>query len=147
MTLLLSPHFSLAELTHSDIAARRGIPNDPPADVMEHLKTLAAGLEQVRALLGVPMVINSGYRSPDLNRAVGGSAMSAHCDGWASDFIAPAFGTPQDVAKAIRDSSLSFDQVIFEGTWVHISFAPRMRRQVLTARFNGGPATYTEGIA
>jgi zinc D-Ala-D-Ala carboxypeptidase len=82
-----------------------------------------------------------------VNRAVGGSAISAHCNGDADDFIVPEFGTPQQVAKRIRDAGIPFDQLIFEGTWVHISFARAMRGQVLTAHFNGGPATYTEGIA
>lgn len=143
----LSKHFTLAELTHSDMAARRGIDNTPTGHALENLKRLAATLEEIRQLLGVPVVVSSGYRSPSVNKAVGGSTVSAHCDGLAADFIAPGFGTPQEVARAIRDSGIKFDQLIFEGTWVHVSVSPKMRRQVLTAHFNGGPATYTTGIA
>jgi zinc D-Ala-D-Ala carboxypeptidase len=143
----LSPHFSLAELTVSDLASRRGIDNTPPMLVVVNLRNLALGLEQVREILQVPIIITSGYRSPAVNRAVGGSAVSAHCDGWAADFIAPLFGTPLQVAKAIRDSKIAFDQLIAEGSWTHLSFRPPMRRQVLTAHFHGGPATYTEGLA
>lgn len=143
----LSPHFTLEELTHSELAVRRGIDNTPPSDVLPRLALLAQLLEQVRAALGCPMMISSGYRSPAVNRAVGGSAMSAHCTGLAADFIAPAFGAPQEVAHAILASAIEFDQLIHEGTWVHISFDARKRGQVLTAHFNGGPATYTEGIA
>lgn len=148
MSTYLTAHFTLEELTHSDIAARRGLDNTPPADVLANMRNhLAPGLELVREVLGVPMHSLSGYRSPAVNRAVGGSAISAHCDGLADDFIAPAFGTPLEIARAIRDSGIAFDQLIFEGTWVHISFSPKMRHQVLTAHFNGGPATYTEGLA
>lgn len=143
----LSEHFSLEELTHSEIATRRGLDNTPPADVQEHLTELARSLELVRALLGKPMLVSSGYRAPAVNEAVGGSSHSAHCLGYAADFICPGFGTPQAVAKAIRDSGIPFDQVIYEGTWVHFSIDPRQRRQTLTAHFGGGRATYTEGIA
>ena len=145
--MTLSDHFSFEELTHSQIAARRGIDNTPPADILPHLIVTARELEKVRALLGCPMLISSGYRSPEVNRAVGGSSVSAHCQGYATDFIAPAFGTPREVAIKIRDSGIVYDQLIEEGSWTHISFDPRMRRQTLTAHFNGGPATYTEGIA
>lgn len=143
----LSPHFTLAELTISDVAARRGIDNTPPATVLANLRYTAQGLELVREVLGCPVIVNSGYRSPAVNRAVGGSAMSAHCDGFAADIIAPLAGAPLEVARKLRDSGIAFDQLIHEGTWVHLSFAPRMRRQVLTAHFNGGPATYTAGLA
>lgn len=143
----LSDHFTLEELVHSDVAARRGIDNTPPADVLPHLSTLAQALEKVRKVLGAPMIVSSGYRSPTVNRAVGGSSVSAHCLGYAADFIAPAFGTPQEVARAIKGAGIAFDQLIYEGTWVHLSVDPRNRGQVLTAHFDGGPATYTEGIA
>lgn len=143
----LTPHFTLEELTHSDLAARRGIDNRPPADVLPCLITLARKLEEVRDALGAPLLVHSGYRSPAVNRAVGGSTMSAHCAGYAADFIAPAFGEPRQVAQALASSGIEFDQLIYEGTWVHISCDPQQRRHVLTAHFNGGPATYTQGVA
>lgn len=143
----LTEHFTLEELIHSEIAMRRGLDNTPPADVAENLKSLAHGLEQVRGLLGCAMVISSGYRSAELNAAVGSSLTSAHRTGFAADFVAPAFGSPKDVAKAIRDSGIKFDQLIQEGAWVHISFDPRMRRDLLTAHFENGKATYSQGVA
>lgn len=143
----LTEHFSYEELTHSELAVRRGLDNAPPANVLPRLIATARELERVRALLERPMIVTSGYRSPAVNRAVGGSRTSAHCEGYAVDFIAPGFGEPREVAKKIRDSGIVFDQLIAEGSWVHISFDPRTRRQVLTAHFNGGSATYTEGIA
>ena len=68
----LSPNFTLAELTHSEIGIRKGIDNTPPADIVANLSELALTLEKVRDLLGVPMHINSAYRSPKVNAAVGG---------------------------------------------------------------------------
>jgi hypothetical protein len=81
-----------------------------------------------------------------LNKAVGGAFNSAHLSGYAVDFVCPDFGTPQKIAKHLADNLESFDQIIFEGTWVHISFAPAERKQLLTAHFGGGRTTYTEGV-
>jgi zinc D-Ala-D-Ala carboxypeptidase len=146
----LTPHFTLEELVASDFATRRGIDNKPPADVLPNLMRLAQMLEQVRAVVGMPVRVNSGYRCPALNRAVNGSSVSAHCDGRAADIVVPDYGTPRTVAERIARSPLSFDQLIYEGDWVHIGIArfevlPRL--QILTAQFNGGPATYIQGIA
>jgi zinc D-Ala-D-Ala carboxypeptidase len=132
--MMLSEHFSLAELTISQTASRLNLDNTPGPGTLEHLKVLAQTLEKVRALLGKPLLINSGYRSIAVNRAVGGVGTSAHCLGYAADFICPAFGTPLDIAKALAASDLKWDQVIEEHTWLHISVDPRMRQQVLTMR-------------
>ena len=139
----LSEHFTLAEFTISQTAARKGLDNTPGPGTIEHLKLTAAKLEKVRALLRRPIIVNSAYRSPAVNKAIGGVSTSAHCMGYAVDFICPTYGTPLQVAKAIAASDLKFDQLIEEGTWVHISIDPRMRRQVLTMR-NG---KYTPGLA
>ena len=150
----LSEHFTLEELTFSSTAARRGIDNTASAEIVEHLTVTAAGLEKVRALLGDPLHIDSGYRCPALNAAVGGVPTSAHTTGYAADFICPPAGAPIDIvhkivahnehckAQMLGADMISFDQLIQEGTWVHISFAPTMRNQVLTAHFAGGKATY-----
>ena len=142
----LSEHFTLEELTFSQTAIRKGIDNTPSLEVVAHLTHLAGCLEQVRALLGGPVRITSGYRSPALNAAVGGSKASAHMSGYAADFVCPPFGSPLQIVKAIAASDIQFDQCIQEGTWVHISFDPDARRQVLTAHFSNGKATYTEGV-
>lgn len=143
----LSPNFTLAELTWSDTAQRLRLDNRPDARITSHLVALAAGLEQIRTLLGdKPIRINSGYRSPSLNRAIGGARSSAHLDGYAADFVCPAYSTPKQIAQALARSSLSFDQVIQEGTWVHVSFAPAARRQLLTARFTPAGTTYFMGV-
>jgi hypothetical protein len=147
MTTQLTVHFSLEELVHSDKAAELGIDNTPPKELLPNLLAVAVGLEQVRLLLGVPMRIDSGYRDPQLNDAVHGVHHSAHEEGYAADFVAPDFGTPEEIVERIAASGLEYDQVIQEGTWVHLSFAPTMRKQVLTAHFSasGGPTTYTLG--
>lgn len=144
----LSEHFSLSEFTDSATALRRGIDNEPEGQAMQHMRTLTApGMEQVRLLLGQPIYISSGYRSEALNRAIGGSATSAHVHGLAVDFTCPGYGTPREIAQRIADSGIEFDQLIYEGTWVHIGFAHKPRRQVMTAHFANGRATYTKGIA
>jgi len=143
----LTEHFSLEEMTQSSTAERLQIDNTPPLEVVACLTRCAMGLERVRALLQQPMHIDSGYRSPALNAHVGGSSKSAHMTGFAADFKCPNFGTPLEVAKAIERSDIPFDQLICEGTWVHIAFDPAMRHQVLTARFHAGqPTTYTNGL-
>ena len=144
---MLSEHFSLDEFTASETATRKGIKNTPSTAVVENLRMLAALLEQVRTILGGGAIhISSGYRSLALNRAIGSGDTSAHVRGYAADFTCPSFGTPLAVAKKIAESNLKFDQLIYEGTWVHISCDPQNRRQLLTARFEHGHTYYTTGI-
>ena len=128
----LSEHFTLAELTRSQWAARRGVDNTPPPEVLEALRDTAGRMEQVRTLLGAPVTVSSGYRSPRVNAAVGGARASAHLTGRAVDFTCPAYGTPLEVCRAIEASDLAFDRLIHEfGAWTHLSFDPRARRQLL----------------
>jgi zinc D-Ala-D-Ala carboxypeptidase len=129
----LSRHLSLAQLTCSETAEQRGIDNTAPPDVVENLKRLAAGLEEVQALLGAPLEISSGYRCPALNEVVGGSKSSQHVLGLAADFVCPGFGTPLEIANAIQRSAIDFDQCILEfGRWVHLSFSILPRGRLLT---------------
>ena len=129
----LSPNFSLDDLVYSETAEQNGIDNTPPPEIVENLKRLAAGLEAVRALLGGPLEISSGYRCAALNQAVGGSSTSQHLHGLAVDFACPAFGSPLEIARAIQRSGLEFDQCILEyGRWVHLSFSDAPRRRLLT---------------
>lgn len=143
----LTEHFSLEELTFSSTAAVRGIDNTPSDEIVKNLSVLAVALEAVRALLGFPLHIDSGYRCAALNEAVRGVADSAHVTGFAADFICPEFGAPLEIVKKIvAGSSIRFDQVIQEGSWVHLSVAPTMRQEVLTAHFVNGRASYQHGI-
>jgi zinc D-Ala-D-Ala carboxypeptidase len=143
----LSEHFNLDEFTASETALRKGIDNTPPPVVTEKLRMLANTLEQVRTLLGNNSIrISSGYRCVALNRAIGSGDTSAHVLGYAVDFTCPKFGTPKEVANKIAESPIKFDQLIYEGTWIHLSVDPRNRREVLTAHFGKGKTTYTKGI-
>ncbi len=125
----LSPHFTLDELT---VTQQRGIDNTPPPDVLASLKRTALGLEMIRTRLAVPIIVTSGYRSPEVNAAVGGARNSQHMRGEAVDFIAPRFGAPNSIVSALIDSWIGFDQLIVEfDRWVHVSFSDRPRGEVL----------------
>ena len=122
MTLHLSPHFTIDEAT---VTSHKDIPNYPTKPILANMGYTAGKMEQVRELLAnKPIYVNSWYRSPKLNSAVGGSKKSAHMDGRAVDFICPHFGTPYDICKWLESKRdlLAYDQLIYEGTWVHISF-------------------------
>lgn len=146
----LTQHFNLSEFLHSETAVRRGLLNVPPTPVLLAIKQqLAPGMQRIRDLLGQPIAVSSGYRSPAVNKAVGGSSTSQHTRGEACDFTAPGFGTPLQVCRAIvaNRARIGFDQLIFEGTWVHVSFvASGARGQVLTAHFGAGGVRYTPGL-
>lgn len=142
----MSAHFTIAELTFSQTAVRRGIDNTPSEAITANLRRLCDTLEQVRALVGKPISVSSGYRSPALNIVVGGARDSAHVQGLAADINCPGM-SPKALAIVIRESSIAFDQLIFEGTWVHIGLsASKPRNEVLTANFTNGHATYVRGI-
>jgi len=129
----LSAHFTFAELTASETAARRGINNDPSPEALARLRHTCVGLEAIRSRLGAPLHITSGFRCLELNRAIGSKDTSDHVTGDAADFICPQFGGPRSIVAVLMDAQIPFDQLIDEyGRWVHVSFAPRMRGQVLT---------------
>lgn len=139
--------FLMQEFIESQTAARLNIDNTPDEKILANLRMLVTTMEQVRKLLGNnPVYISSGYRCPALNRAIGSSGTSAHTMGYAADFTCHKFGTPKEVANKINESSIKFDQLIYENTWVHLSIDPRNRRDVLTAHFNNGSTKYTKGI-
>lgn len=144
-------YFWLSELLFSDKAVRLGLDNKPGGEELNNLRNvLAPGLERIRSFLGVPVFITSGYRSRAVNEAVGGSIASQHLRGEAADFVAPEAGTPKSIALRIaqHQQEVKFDQLIYEGTWVHVSFtAGKPRGQVLTAHFNDGRVSYTPGLA
>lgn len=134
----ISEHFTLEELHFSVAAARLGLDNTPTPIVITNLGLMAAAMERIRTLLGDrPIVVHSGYRSVEVNQAVGGVATSAHCQGLACDFVCPTFGTPAEVALVILKSDLEYDQLILEYGWVHIGLPQTgmlSRREALTRR-------------
>lgn len=168
----LSEHFWLSEFLRSDVAARNGIDNTPPADVLANLRRNAAGMEQLRALLSravvgrvVPISILSGFRCETLERLLCAGDFARWCKrhgkaptdwqeyflrkrhplGLATDFTAATFGTPMRICLAIAASEIAFDQLIYEHTWCHVSWPAadeRPRREVLTLVAGG----YDRGI-
>ena len=121
----LTKNFSLEELTVSETAARKGIDNTPGAAELRNLKRLAQALEKLRAALGhKPIVVTSGYRSPALNAAIGGSRTSRHMLGLAADFIVPAYATVLQTARTVVGCGVEFDQTIYEyGRWLHFGLS------------------------
>ena len=129
----------------SQTAARKDIDNTPTPEIVANLRLTVATLEEIRTLLGVPILVSSGYRSPALNKAVGGSKSSAHMQGLAADFTAPGFGTVLQVARKIAASDIAYDQLIYEfGSWVHIGLGTGAFRQQDLSIFTG--TGYLPGI-
>lgn len=117
----LAPHFTLAELTASEIAARNNWENVPNDDEIKNLTRTAQLLEMVRDTVGKPVIVTSGFRSKQVNDAVGSSDRSQHRIGCASDFRVPGM-TPTEVVRACVDAGLPYDQIIVEfDAWTHIS--------------------------
>jgi uncharacterized protein YcbK (DUF882 family) len=117
----LSEHFTLEELCHSEVAARNGWMNHPDANEINNLTRIAALLEQVRAVVGKPIQINSGYRCKQVNDAVGSKDTSQHRIGCAADIRVSGMN-PSEVCEAIKASDIQFDQLIKEfDSWTHIS--------------------------
>jgi len=151
----LSPHFKLNEFTKSETAVRKRIDNTPGATHAANLKKVCEKiLEPVRKHFKKPIRINSGYRGPALNSAVGGSSKSQHCNGMAVDFEIDGLANPT-LAKWVADNC-EFDQIILEfydpkegpnSGWVHASYAEGAnRKQKLTAVNEGGKTVYKPGF-
>ena len=145
--ITLTEHFALEEFTVSNTGERLGIDNTPESlRIRANLVRTAELMERIRELLGRPVIITSGYRCPALNKAVGGAVSSAHMEGLAADFIAPAYGTPYEVCRALAQNLTEFgiDQLIFEHTWTHVGLRDgEPRKQVLTLMPGAG---YASGI-
>ena len=128
-------HFTIEELCRSETARSRGIDNIPTEEVRKSLTALVDNvLDPLRDWYGKPIYVNSGYRCPALNKAVGGVASSQHLTGQAADIDTNDRAENRKLMKHIEDS-LDFDQLIWEngGAWVHVSYRPdgKNRRQVL----------------
>ena len=150
----LSANFSLKELTKSDTATRLGIDNTPDDETIDNLKTLCDKvLQPVREHFGKSVTVNSGYRSPESNAAVGGSKTSDHCKGQAAD-IEIAGVANAELAQWIMDN-LDYTQLILEfytqgipdSGWVHVSYDPNnLKKQELTAVKVAGKTQYLNGL-
>ena len=120
----MAKYFTISELTASATASAAGIDNTPSADALRRLQYLADHtLDAVRELWSRPITVNSGYRSPELNRRVGGATGSQHLKGEAADITTGTAAGNLQLVEMIRKSGISFDQLIDEkhGQWIHIS--------------------------
>jgi hypothetical protein len=149
----LSTNFSVAELSKSEAATRQGLDNTPSMEVIDSLQALVDNvLQPLRDKLG-PIVVTSGYRSPAVNKAIGGSATSDHCKGQAADIEVLNMDN-KALAEYIRDN-MKFTQLILEfyrkgvadSGWVHVSYdAKNLKNQVLTAVKVDSKTVYHNGI-
>lgn len=147
----LSKNLALAEVMRSETAKRKGISNMPTPEHIENFKLLAENVFQpIREHFGVPIILSSGYRSKELNTAVGGALSSQHCTGEAIDIDMDGTSVKNaEVFNFIKDN-LNFDQLIWEfGTdsnpdWVHVSYesSGKQRKQVLKAIKQGSKTAY-----
>jgi zinc D-Ala-D-Ala carboxypeptidase len=150
----LSPNFSLHELTKSETALRLDLDNTPDEQATENLRLLCEKvLQPVRDHFGKGVKVNSAYRSPESNAAVGGSKTSDHCKGMAADIEIPGVANA-DLAQFIMDN-LDYTQLILEfytpgipdSGWVHVSYDPaNLKKQELTATKVAGKTTYLNGL-
>lgn len=144
---LVAPNFRLSEFVDSDTATRLGLDNTPPSEAMANIRNvLAPGMQSVRDCLREGVFMCSGYRSLLVNRAIGSADTSQHIQGTAGDFKSPAFGMPDTIVRCLMEhrDRVRYDQLICEGTWVHVSFSPNPRGEVLLAHFSPGKkTTYT----
>ncbi|WP_341715224.1 D-Ala-D-Ala carboxypeptidase family metallohydrolase [Limnobacter sp.] len=125
----LSANFELSELVKSQVAERHGLPNNPNPDQIDNLKELCINiLQPIRSSFDKPLIISSGYRSPEVSLKIGSSFKSQHCEGKAADFEIPGVSN-EDLALWIKNN-LQFDQLILEfhtksdpnSGWIHCSW-------------------------
>jgi len=150
----LTENFSLAEMVKSETALRQGLDNTPGDAEIANLKRLAENvLQPIRESYGKGVKVNSGFRHPDVNAAVGGSRTSDHCKGMAADIEIPGIANA-DLAQYIADN-FDFTQLILEfytpgipdSGWVHVSYDPsNLKKQILTAMRENGKTVYKPGL-
>jgi hypothetical protein len=150
----LTANFSLHELTKSETALRLGLDNTPDDEATENLRLLCEKvLQPVRDHYGKGVKVNSAFRSPESNAAVGGSKTSDHCLGRAADIEIPGVANA-DLAQWIMDN-LDYTQLILEfytpgipdSGWVHVSYDPNnLKKQELTATKVAGKTQYLNGL-
>jgi len=141
----LSNNLSLSEVLVSQTAKRLGLSNEPTKEHLENLNIIAYKIFQpVRDYFKVPIYVSSGYRSKELNKAIGGAKTSQHMKGEALDLDADVYGviTNSDIFNYIKDN-LEFDQLIWEfgddnnPNWVHVSFSEGKNRMKVIKALKG----------
>ena len=142
----LSPHFTYSEFTRSDTALRLGIVNDLPINLVHNAMTTAAMLERIRTFLVAPMMVSSGFRCYELNKAIGSKDTSDHVKALACDFTLQDM-SPFVVAKKLSEvmDELQIGQLIYEHTWIHVGvpIPDKVINRILTVQSCWG---YSPGI-
>jgi hypothetical protein len=138
LNFLKKPNFEPEEFFYSDKARMMNIDNyTNDAEILNNLTYTAETIQKVRLLLGQPINITSGYRSPLLNSVVGGSPRSQHMKGQAVDFVCPQFGTPEEIVRKIKEEGIVVDQCLIEKSWVHLSVKDDSNRNIFGYYLNG----------
>ena len=150
----LTKNFSLHEMIKSETALRQGLENNPGPAEIANLKSLCVNvLQPIRDHYARGVKVNSGFRHPDVNAAVGGSRTSDHCRGMAADIEIP--GVPNAVLAEWIEKNLQFTQLILEfytpgvpdSGWVHVSYdSTNLKKQVMTAMKENGKIVYKPGL-
>ena len=134
-------YFTIKELTNSSTAKKLGIDNTPTPEIRVKLNTLISALDKIREQYGKPIIVTSGYRCPELNRAVGGVNSSQHVKGEAADLV----GRNDDETRKIFEKAKAFgqfDQLLYEknskgNIWVHISYKASGNRTMCIDNYKG----------
>ncbi len=142
--MIQSIYFCEEEFVRSRIAQDMKIDNTPTDEIRVNLHATMLAMDRIRGFLGFPIQVLSGYRCLALNTLVHGARDSQHMVGQACDFICPEFGAPRYIASILSAQMRPFgiDQMIMEGTWVHVSFSPTPRNEILSFR----DGRYIKGI-
>ena len=138
-------YFTIKELTNSQTAKKLGIDNTPTPEIRVKLNTLISALDKIREQYGKPITVTSGYRCPELNRAVGGAVnpdgtpKSQHCKGEAADLIGENKKKKKKIFEIAKDLG-NYDQLLFEtnkggSVWVHISYKATGNRKIINENF------------
>lgn len=128
----MTTNFTLEELYRSSFAIRNNIDNTPNEKQTENLRFVANNLEYIREKLGnYPILVTSGFRNKEINKAVGGARNSDHLEGLAVDIIIKNNKSIKDTAKQIIETQLEFDQIIIYRKFIHLGFNKKMRRQIV----------------
>lgn len=127
-------YFTIKELCKSSTAIQKGIDNTPNSEIVSNLKQLVDQvLDPLRKRYGKPIKVNSGYRCPQLNKAVKGATNSQHMKGLAADITAGSVKENKILFQLVQELNLPFDQLIDEKkfSWIHVSISNKPRKQVL----------------
>lgn len=131
----MTKNFTIKELSSSFIALKNNINNKPPERLLSNLYLTACKLEEIRIAVGnKPIIITSGYRCEELNKAIGGSPTSDHINGLAADFFVPSIPLVSDVVKLIKKNNHIYDQLILYNTFIHVGYGPKKRMQFIDKR-------------